>query len=208
MARRTGALCKLCRREGVKLFLKGIRCATDKCALTRRTYAPGQHGQKRKKLSDYSLQLREKQKAKRTYGILERQFRHYFSIAERAKGITGDVLLQLLERRLDNVIYRLTFAASRQGARQLVRHGAVLINKKKVNIPSFLVKEGDIIEIKAREKLKKKIHDDIELSKDRGISSWLEVDGANLKGHIKRLPIKEDIGEAIQVQLIVELYSK
>ena len=208
MARQRGSLCKLCRREGVKLFLKGTRCTTDKCALTRRTYAPGQHGQKRRKLSDYGVQLREKQKAKRIYGILERQFRHYFSMAERSSGVTGEILLQSLERRLDNVIFRLAFTTSRQAARQIVRHGAVLVNNKKVNIPSFLVKEGDIIEIKAKDKLKKKIQDDIEFAKERGIPSWLEVDYINLKGRVKRLPVKEDIGYAIQEQSIVELYSK
>lgn len=208
MARQRGSLCKLCRREGVKLFLKGTRCTTDKCALTRRTYAPGQHGQKRRKLSGYGLQLREKQKAKRLYGILERQFRHYFSIAESSSGVTGEVLLQLLERRLDNVIFRLAFAASRQSARQMVRHGSVLVNDKKVNIPSFLVKEGDAIKIKAKEKLKKKIKDDIELTKERGIPVWLEADHANLKGQVKRLPVKADIGDVVQESLIVELYSK
>jgi small subunit ribosomal protein S4 len=208
MARQRGALCRLCRREGVKLFLKGTRCVTDKCALARRAYTPGQHGQKRKKLSDYGVQLREKQKAKRIYGILERQFRHYFSIAERSRGVTGDMLLQLLERRLDNVIFRMAFTTNRQGARQIAQHGSVAVNNKKVNIPSFLVKEGDVIEMKAKEKLKKKIQDDIELSKERGIPAWLEVDHANLKGRVRRLPTKEDIGEVIQAQLIVELYSK
>jgi len=208
MARQKGASCKLCRREGVKLFLKGTRCTTDKCALARRAYAPGQHGQKRKKLSGYGLQLREKQKAKRIYGILERQFRHYFHIAESSKGVTGEVLLQLLERRLDNVIFRLTFATSRQAARQIVRHGFVLVNKRKVNIPSFSVKEEDVIEIKPKDKLKKKIKDNIELTKERGIPSWLEADTAKLTGRVNRLPIKTDVGDVIQESLIVELYSK
>ena len=208
MARERGALCRLCRREGVKLFLKGTRCITDKCALTRRSYTPGQHGRKRKKLSDYGIQLREKQKAKRIYGILEQQFRHYFSMAERSRGVTGDVLLQLLERRLDNVIFRMAFTTNRQSARQMIQHGSVAVNNKKVNIPSFLIKEGDVIEIKAKEKYRKKIQDDIELSKERGIPAWLEVDHAKLQGSVKRLPAKEDIGEAIQAQLIVELYSK
>jgi small subunit ribosomal protein S4 len=208
MARQTGPLCKLCRREGVKLFLKGARCTTDKCAITRRTYPPGQHGQKRVKLSDYGLQLREKQKAKKIYGVLEKQFRNYFFMAERSSGVTGEVLLQLLERRIDNVIFRLGFTASRQSARQLVRHGAALVNNKKVNIPSFLAKEGDIITIKAKEKFQKKIKDDIELAKDRGVPAWLEPDHAHLKGQVKRLPAKEDIGYEIQEQLIVELYSK
>ncbi len=208
MARQTGASCKLCRREGAKLFLKGARCTTDKCALSRRAYAPGQHGQKRKKLSGYGLQLREKQKAKRIYGLLERQFRHYFHIAERSKGVTGEVLLQLLERRLDNVIFRITFATSRQGARQIVRHGFVTVNKRKVDIPSFLVKEGDIIELKAKDKFKKKIGDNIESAKERGIPVWLEADTARLTGRIKRYPIKADVGDTIQESLIVELYSK
>lgn len=208
MARQLGPLCKLCRREGVKLFLKGTRCTTDKCAFARRSYAPGQHGQKRVKLSNYGMQLREKQKARRLYGILERQFRLYFFMAERSRGVTGDMLLQLLERRLDNVIFRLAFTPSRQSARQLVRHGFVLVNDKKVNIPSYLVKEGDRIQIRPKEKLKKKIQDDIELTKERGIPAWLEIDRQNLKAEIKRFPVKEDIGEEIQAQLIVELYSK
>ena len=208
MARETGARCKKCRREGVKLFLKGRRCTTDKCAFDRRSYAPGQHGKRRVKLSNYGIQLREKQKAKRMYGVLERQFRHYFFMAQDSSDVTGEVLLQLLERRLDNVIFRLIFATSRQGARQLVCHGSVLVNNRKVDIPSFLVKEGDAIEVKAKEKLNKKIKDDIELTKERGIPVWLEVDHANLKGRIKRLPVKADIGAVIQESLIVELYSK
>ncbi|MDP3789578.1 MAG: 30S ribosomal protein S4 [Candidatus Omnitrophota bacterium] len=209
MARQRKPFCKLCRREGVKLFLKGARCNTDKCAVTRRTYAPGQHGQRRTKLSDYGIQLREKQKAKKIYGLLERQFRHYFAIAERSKGVTGEVLLQLLERRLDNVIYRLPFATSRNSARQLVRHGSVYVNGRKVNIPSYLSDVGDVIQVKADEKTKKRIQDSAELTKDtRAVPAWLEPDYANLKGQIKRLPIKADIGYAIQEQLIVELYSK
>lgn len=209
MARQRKPYCKLCRREGVKLFLKGSRCNTDKCAVTRRAYAPGQHGQKRTKLSDYGIQLREKQKAKKIYGLLERQFRHYFAIAERSKGVTGEVLLQLLERRLDNVIYRLPFTPSRSSARQLVRHGSVYVNDKKVNIPSYLTEVGDVVQVKADEKTKKKIQDTAELTKDtRAVPAWLEPDYANLKGQIKRLPIKADIGYAIQEQLIVELYSK
>ncbi len=209
MARQRKPFCKLCRREGVKLFLKGARCNTDKCAVTRRAYAPGQHGQRRTKLSDYGIQLREKQKAKKIYGLLERQFRHYFAIAERSKGVTGEVLLQLLERRLDNVIYRLPFATSRNSARQLVRHGSVCVNGRKVNIPSYLADVGDVIQIKTDEKTKKIIQDSAELTKDtRAVPAWLEPDYANLKGQIKRLPIKADIGYAIQEQLIVELYSK
>ncbi|MBL7071284.1 MAG: 30S ribosomal protein S4 [Candidatus Omnitrophica bacterium] len=208
MARQTGAACKLCRREGEKLFLKGARCTTDKCGLARRSFAPGQHGQKRKKISGYGLQLREKQKAKRIYGVLEKQFRHYFHMAERSKGITGEVLLQLLERRLDNVIFRLTFATSRRSARQIVRHGFVLVNKKRVDIPSYLIKEDDSIEIKAKEKLKKKVVENIEVAKERGVPVWIEADSAHLKGRIKRLPVKADVGDVIQESLIVELYSK
>ena len=209
MARLRGSVCKLCRREGVKLFLKGTRCTTDKCALARRAYAPGQHGKKRRfKMSGYGTQLREKQKTKRIYGVLEKQFRHYFFMAERSSGVTGQALLQFLERRLDNVIFRLTFATSRQGARQIVRHGSVFVNNKRVNIPSYLVKEGARIEIKAKDKLRKKIQDNIELVKERGVPSWLQADYANLQAEVKRLPIKDDIGYAIQEHLIVELYSK
>jgi len=208
MARQKGPSCKLCRREGTKLFLKGFRCTTDKCALTRRSYAPGQHGQRRKKQSDYGIQLREKQKAKRIYGMLEKQFRNYFAMAEKSSGVTGEVLLQLLERRLDNVIFRLLFSPSRQGARQIVLHGSVRVNGKKVNIPSYLVKEGDEIKLTAKEKLRKKVKDDIEIMKERGIPAWLEADLNDLKGSVKRLPLKADIGEEIQEQLIVELYSK
>ncbi len=209
MARQRKPFCKLCRREGVKLFLKGTRCNTDRCGIARRSYAPGQHGQKRTKLSDYGIQLREKQKAKKIYGILERQFRHYFAIAERSKGVTGEVLLQLLERRLDNVIYRLPFTTSRQAARQLVRHGRVYVNDKKVNIPSYLVEEGDVIYVKADETLKKKIQDTAEMIKEsRAVPAWLQADYVSIKGEIKRLPLKADIGYGIQEQLIVELYSK
>lgn len=192
------------------MFLKGTRCATDKCAIAKRAYAPGQHGKSRRrpKVSGYGIQLREKQKAKRIYGILEKQFRRYFSIAERSSGVTGEVLLQCLERRLDNVIFRLTFATSRPSARQIVRHGSVFVNNKKVNIPSYLVTEGAKIEIKAKDKLRKNIQDNIELAKERGVPSWLQVDYANLTGEVKRLPVKEDIGYAIQEHLIVELYSK
>jgi len=208
MARQRGPLCKLCRREGVKLFLKGSRCTTGKCAVAKRAYAPGQHGKKRVKLSDYGMQLREKQKAKRIYNILEKQFRNYFFMAERSTGITGEILLQLLERRIDNVVFRMGFAVSRQSARQLVRHGGVLINGKKVNIPSCLLRQGDAVTIKAGEKLSKKIKENAELTKDRPLPSWLEADRANLKGAVKRLPVKADIGYDIQEQLIVELYSK
>jgi small subunit ribosomal protein S4 len=208
MGRYIQASCRLCRREGEKLFLKGTKCNTPKCTLAKRSYAPGQHGQNRVKLSDYGLQLREKQKVKRMYGVLEKQFRRYFSIASKTKGVTGKVLLQLLERRIDNVIFRLGLALSRNQARQLVRHNFVYVNSKRVNIPSFLIKGADIVEIKAKEKAQKKLKDNLELSKDRTIPSWIEFDAANFKAKILRLPEKEDIQLPIQEQLIVELYSK
>jgi small subunit ribosomal protein S4 len=193
----------------MKLFLKGTRCYTEKCGVSRRTFPPGQHGQQRgAKLSNYGLQLREKQKVKRIYGIMERQFRRYFAIAAKSKGVTGKVLLQQLERRLDNVLFRLCFAMSHMQARQLVRHGAVYVNGRRVNIPSFSVEEGDMIEIKGREGARKIIKANIELSKDRGVAPWLEGDLENLKGKVLRLPDRDDIQMPIQEQLIVELYSK
>ncbi len=209
MAKYTGPRCRLCRREMMKLFLKGTRCYTEKCGVSRRTFPPGQHGQQRgAKLSNYGLQLREKQKVKRIYGIMERQFRRYFAIAAKSKGVTGKVLLQQLERRLDNVLFRLCFAMSHMQARQLVRHGAVYVNGRRVNIPSFSVEEGDMIEIKGREGARKIIKANIELSKDRGVAPWLEGDLENLKGKVLRLPDRDDIQMPIQEQLIVELYSK
>ncbi len=209
MARYLGASCRLCRRETTKLFLKGTRCYTDKCAVARREFPPGQHGHARTpKMSNYGLQLREKQKVKRIYGVLERQFRRYFAIASRSKGVTGKVLLQQLERRLDNVIFRLMFALSRTQARQIVRHGAVVVNGSRVNIPSYSVQQGETIEIRGREGTKKLIRQNLEISKDRGAPAWLEVDAANLKGKVTRLPEREDIQMPIQEQLIVELYSK
>jgi small subunit ribosomal protein S4 len=208
MAKYTGPSCKLCRREGEKLFLKGVRCTTDRCPFSRRSYSPGEHGERRKKLSDYGLQLREKQKVKRIYAILEKQFRIYFKRAERSKGITGEVLLQLLERRLDNVIFRLRFAATRKEARQLVSHGYVHVNGRKVNIPSYLVKAEDIIQIKCPQSKQERFKLTKELVKDRSLPSWLETDYDNLKATIIRLPQREDIQLPIQEQLIVELYSK
>lgn len=208
MARYIGPVCRLCRREGVKLFLKGTRCNTDKCGVAKRAFIPGQHGKSRTKLSNYGLQLREKQKAKRIYGVLEQQFRNYFKKAKRLKGVTGHILLQFLERRLDNVIFRLSFATSRQDARQIVQHGHVLVNGKAVNIPSYLVKAGDLIEIKGKESTLKRMHDTIEFVKERGIPQWLEQDPANLKGKVIKLPLREDVGFPLQEQLIVELYSK
>ncbi|MFA5089476.1 MAG: 30S ribosomal protein S4 [Candidatus Omnitrophota bacterium] len=208
MARYINAVCRLCRREGEKLFLKGPRCLTPKCALARRSYAPGQHGQMRTKISNYGLQLREKQKVKRTYGVLERQFRKYFKLASHSKGVTGKILLQFLERRLDNVIFRLGVGVSRAQSRQVVRHNFVFVNSHRVNIPSYLISTGDIIQIKAKEKAEKKLRDNLELSKERSVPSWLEFDAAGLKAKVVRLPEKEDIQQPIEEQLIVELYSK
>jgi small subunit ribosomal protein S4 len=208
LARYTKSVCRLCRRENLKLFLKGERCYTDKCAIERRNYPPGQHGQARKKFSDYGAQLREKQKVKRLYGVLENQFRNIFKEADRRKGITGETLLSLLERRLDNTVYRLGFANSRNEARQLVRHNHLLVNQSKVNIPSYLVKPGDIIEV--REKSKKIVHilEALEGVARRGVPQWLELDKEQLKGNVKGLPTRGDITLPIQEKLIVELYSK
>ena len=209
MARYINPVCRLCRREGEKLFLKGTRCNTPKCAISKRSYAPGQHGQRGKqKLSNYGLQLKEKQKAKWIYGVLERQFRRYFKIASKTKGVTGKVLLQLLERRLDNVIFRLGLGVSRAQSRQVVRHNFVYVNASRVNIPSFLVKQGDVIQIKAKEKAQKKLSENLELSRDRTVPSWLEFNPQEFKAKVLRLPEKEDIQQTIQEQLIVELYSK
>lgn len=208
MAKYTGPSCRLCKREGAKLFLKGNRCVSEKCAFSRRSYSPGQHGKARVKLSNYGLQLREKQKLKRIYNVLERQFKHYFKIAEKSKSVTGKVLLQLLERRLDNVIFRMCFAASRVEARQMVSHGWILVNGKKVDIPSYLVKEADTIQIENKEKSIKRVKEIIQQVKERGTSPWIEVDYENLRGKIIRLPEREDIQFPIQEQLIVELYSK
>jgi len=208
MARNTGPSCRLCRREGVKLFLKGSRCVTDKCAISRREYAPGQHGQIRKKESNYGLQMREKQKVKRIYGVLERQFRHYFQTAERSKEVTGIMLLQLLERRLDNVIFRMNLGNSRAEARQLVQHGRVYVNGKRVDIPSYTVKLGDDISVKVAEKFTKALRERVEVLKDRPTAKWLEVDSKALKAKVTAIPTKEDVGFPIQEQLIVELYSK
>jgi len=208
MARYTGPSCRICRREGAKLFLKGIRCSSEKCAFSRRSFPSGQHGKARTKLSDYGLQLREKQKVKRTYGVLERQFRRYFYEAERLPGVTGETLLQLLERRLDNVILRAGFAVSLTQARQFVRYGHVKVNGHKVDIPSFVVAAGQSVEIKGKEKLMKLVKENIETTKDRAIPTWLSVDGANYKANMVRLPIRSDVPFAVQEQLIVELYSK
>ena len=208
MARHTESVCRLCRRENLKLFLKGERCYTEKCAYDRRNYPPGQHGQARKKFSDYGTQLREKQKVKRMYGILENQFRNIFEKADRQKGITGETLLSLLERRLDNIIYRLGFANSRNEARQLVRHNHFLVNQSKVSIPSYLVKPGDVIELREKSKKVVRILEALEGVARRGVPQWLELDKDQMKGSVKGLPAREDITIPIQEKLIVELFSK
>jgi len=208
MATYREALCRLCRREDEKLFIKGDRCYTDKCAIERRKYAPGQHGQRRKKLSDYALQLREKQKAKELYNILEKQFKRYFYMADRSKGITGENLLQLLERRLDNVVFRLGFASNRRQARQFVTHGHFTVNGKRVNIPSYLIREGDTIEPVESAKKLNIIQENIAKIEHRGIPSWMEIDVNTMRGKILHLPRREEIVVPIQEQLIVELYSK
>ena len=208
MARYTGAVCRLCRREGLKLFLKGERCYTDKCAIERRNYPPGQHGQARPKFSEYSIQLREKQKLRRIYGILEGQFRRYFQMADRAKGVTGETLLQLLERRMDNMVYRMGFATSRSEARQLVRHGHFSVNGRKVNVPSFLTKAGDVVMVTERSKKVARIQEALDLAQRRGVPDWLEVSPDAFTGRVKSIPARSDLTMPINEKLVVELYSK
>ena len=208
MARYTGAVCRLCRREGQKLFLKGERCYSDKCSVSKRQYAPGQHGQSRKKLSEYGIQLREKQKARRYYGVLESQFAKYFEMAEKKKGITGENLLQILESRLDNVVYRLGFAVSRPEARQLVKHGHFTVNGKKVDIPSYLIKEGDVIAIKEGSRSLAKIKAVLEQTDGKVVPEWLDLDKNTSQAKVLRLANREDIDLDIAEHLIVELYSK
>ena len=208
MARYTDAVCRLCRREGKKLFLKGERCYTDKCAVVRRAYAPGQHGQGRKKASEYGIQLRAKQQAKRYYGVLESQFRHYFELADRKQGVTGENLLRLLESRLDNVVYRLGFASSRPEARQLVTHRHFTVNGKRVNIPSFRVKPGDVIAVYDKSRNSDKFKMILAANGSRPAPKWLEVDRANFKATVLSLPNREDIDLDVEETLIVELYSK
>lgn len=209
MARYVEAVCRLCRQENLKLFLKGDRCYTDKCAFERRSYAPGQHGQRRGgKVSDYRIQLREKQKVKRIYGVFEKQFRRYYSKAERQKGITGTNLLILLERRLDNIVYRMGFASSRDQARLLVRHNHFTVNGRKVNIPSYQVKGGDVIEVKEKSRKIAVIREAMETVVRREIPSWIEVDGDSFRGVVKAFPSREELTMPINEQLIVELYSK
>ncbi|MDJ0621679.1 MAG: 30S ribosomal protein S4 [Desulfocapsaceae bacterium] len=209
MARNIGAACRRCRRENLKLFLKGDRCYSDKCSFERRAFGPGQHGQSRfRKMSDYAVQLREKQKVKSMYGMLEKQFRLTFEKAEKQKGVTGENLLVLLERRLDNTIFRLGFASSRNQARQLVRHKHILVNDRKVNIPSFLVSENDEITLKEKSRANPIINESLEAVARRGVPSWLELDKDNYKATVKAMPNREELTMPIQEQLIVELYSK
>jgi small subunit ribosomal protein S4 len=208
LARYKDSVCRLCRRENLKLFLKGERCYTDKCAIERRNYPPGQHGQARKKFSEYSIQLREKQKVKRLYGLLENQFRRTFAEAARTKGITGETLLALLERRLDNVAYRLGFASSRPEARTLVRHGHVLVNGRKVNIPSYIVRVGDVVSVKEKSRQATRVLSALEGVQRRGVPDWVELDRDTYSGRIKLLPTRSDITMPINEKLIVELYSK
>jgi small subunit ribosomal protein S4 len=208
VARYRDAVCRLCRRESEKLFLKGDRCLTDKCAVERRKYSPGQHGQRRRKLSDYALQLREKQKAKEIYGILEKQFRMYYFKAEKMKGVTGTNLLQLLERRLDNMVYRMGFAANRNQARQLVLHGHFTVNGGRVNIPSYLVRTGDVIVPREKSKKLVAIEENISKIEHRGLPGWIEMDINNLTGKVLNYPSREEIELPVQEQLIIELYSK
>lgn len=209
MARYTEASCRQCRREGMKLYLKGERCySTNKCAFERRPTPPGQHGKRRTKVSEYGLQLREKQKVKRIYGVLEKQFAHYFDLAEKQKGITGANLLEILETRLDNVVYRLGLAASRKEARQLVQHTHFLINGKKVNVPSYLVKDGDTIEVKEKSRKSPKFKEIVETTENRAIAPWLSADLDTLSGKVIGRPTREDIDVEIAEHLIVELYSK
>ncbi|NLX61417.1 MAG: 30S ribosomal protein S4 [Tissierellia bacterium] len=207
MARYTGPVCRLCRREGQKLYLKGEKCYTDKCPVSRRGYAPGQHGKARKKMSEYGMQLREKQKVRRFYGIQENQMRTYFKMADKMQGITGENLLKILELRLDNVVYRMGFASSRKEARQLVRHGHFTVNGQKANIPSMLVKVGDIIEVKEKSRSSVKFKELIENHRGNTVR-WLEVNPEEYRGKIVAEPTREDIDIPIEEHLIVELYSK
>lgn len=208
MARNLGQVCRLCRREGLKLFLKGERCYTDKCAIERRNYPPGQHGQGRTRFSEFAIRLREKQKVKRIYGMAERQFERYFALAERLAGVTGENLLTLLERRLDNIVYRLGFAASRAQARQLVRHGHIQVDGKTVTLPSFLVTVGQEIKIAESSRNKKVIQEAVELSQRRGAPQWIALEREQMRGYLRSLPARADLTMPISEKLIVEHYSK
>ncbi len=208
MARYTGPVCKLCRREGVKLLLKGFRCFTNKCSFEKRSNPPGQQTKSFRKMSDYALQLREKQKLKRIYGMLEKQFKLYFKMAERSRGVTGEILLQFLECRIDNVVFRSGFTSSRSSARQLVKHGNIYVNNRRVDIPSYLIKAGITLQVKGKQGRLNRIKETMETLKDRPVPSWIKVDQGTLQAQIIRLPVKEDIQFPVQEQLIVELYSK
>ena len=209
MARYTGSVCRLCRRENMKLFLKGDRCYSDKCAFDRRSYPPGQHGERRgRKISDYGIQLREKQKVKRMYGVTEKQFRLFFQRAHRQKGISGTNLLVLLERRLDNLVYRMGFVNSRTQGRHFVRHNHFTVNGKKVNIPSYLVKPGEVVEVREKSRKVQAISDALDAVVRRGVPQWIELEKDAFKGTVKALPVREDLTMPIQEQLIVELYTK
>jgi len=208
MARNLDARCRQCRREGEKLFLKGEKCFTDKCPVERRSYPPGQHGQKQTRLSGYATQLREKQKVRRIYGVLERQFRKTYAEAERGTSITGENLLQLLESRLDTVVYRMGFGASRSEARQIVRHNGILVNGKRVNIPSYVLRQGDVVEVTEKAKGQLRIKGAVEAAEQRGFPEWLEVDANGMKGVFKAVPQRSDLPATINESLVVELYSK
>lgn len=208
MARYIDSVCRQCRREGLKLFLKGERCYTDKCAIERRNYPPGMHGQGRQKFSEYALQLREKQKVKRMYGLLEGQFRRYFQMAARSKGVTGEILLQFLERRLDNMVYRMGFATSRAEARQLVRHGHIAVNGRKVDVPSALLSVGDVVSVRDKSRKIVRIQEALAQAVHRGSPDWLEVQAEAFSARVKMLPQREELTMPINEQLIVELYSK
>jgi small subunit ribosomal protein S4 len=208
VAKYRGPVCRLCRREGVKLFLKGTRCMTEKCAIERRSYPPGQHGQGRQRISEYSAQLREKQKLKRIYGLQEQQFRNVFGKAERRKGITGEHLLKLLECRLDNVVYRLGFASSRKQARQFVSHGHILVNGRKTDVSAYIVKAGDVIEVRERSRQIPGIQASLEAVDGRGMPVWLSLDPAAFKGTVQGIPTKDDIALPVNEQMVVELYSR
>ena len=208
MARYRGPVCRLCRREGMKLFLKGERCFKPSCAIEKRNYAPGQHGQRRVKVQAYGVQLREKQKTKRIYGVLERQFRRHFAAAERQRGITGENLLGILERRLDNIVYRLGFASSRSFARQVVSHGHILVDGRRVDVPSFEVRPGAVVSLKEASRKNPLILSAIEQARARGVPRWLSLEAESFRGTLTSMPAREDITLPIQEQLIVELYSK
>ena len=208
MARYIGPVCKLCRREGMKLYLKADRCYSEKCAITRRPKPPGQHGDKRIKLSEYGIRLREKQKLRRIYGVLERQFRRYFATADRTKGRTGENLLGVLERRLDNIVHRMGFAGSRNEGRQIVLHKHVLVNGKRVNIPSYLVRPGDTVEAAPKAKLHLRLKASVEAAEQRGFPEWVEVDAKAMKGVFKTRPTRADLPSTVNENLVVELYSK